>query len=199
MGATKRIGEMLVQKRGEEFPATALTSVRFGNVIGSRGSAIPIFLKQIAQRRPITLTDDRMRRYFITVGQAVELVLEASTLASRGEIYMLEMGDPVVIATLAGKLIELCGLTPEEIPIQIVGARPGEKIREELRSKDSCVTKTGLPGILRIEEGEITPELENYLQELEELATAGLDDELRERLHSIGSNQEAFTTSAGKD
>jgi FlaA1/EpsC-like NDP-sugar epimerase len=200
MGATKRIGEMLVQKRGQELSATALASVRFGNVIGSRGSVIPIFLKQIAERRAITLTDERMSRYFITVGQAVELVLKASTLASKGEIYILEMGDPVMIATLAGKLIELCGLTPEEIPVQIVGARPGEKIREELWSAASCVTKTGLPGILRIDEDEITPEFENYLQELEELARAFLDDELRERLHSVGrSNQDAFTTSAGKD
>jgi FlaA1/EpsC-like NDP-sugar epimerase len=200
MGATKRIGEMLMQKRAEAFPATALASVRFGNVIGSRGSVIPIFLKQIAERRPITLTDERMSRYFITVSQAVELILEASTLASKGEIYMLEMGDPVMIATLAGKLIELCGLTPEEIPVQVVGMRPGEKIREELWSGDSCVTKTGLPGILRIDEGQIKAEFENYLQELEELARARLDDQLRERLHSIGSrNQKTFATSAGKN
>lgn len=199
MGATKRIGEMLVQNRAEGLSATDLASVRFGNVIGSRGSVIPIFLQQLAKRKPITLTDECMSRYFISVGQAVELVLEASTLASKGEIYMLEMGDPFMIATLADKLIELCGLTPEQIPVQIVGTRPGEKIREELWSQDSSVTKTGLPGILRIDEGELKTELENYVRELEELARARFDDELRERLHSIGSYQETFATSAGKD
>ena len=199
MGATKLLGEMLVQHRAERLPDASLASVRFGNVIGSRGSVIPIFLQQIAERRPITLTDERMSRYFITVGQAVELVLEASTLSSKGEIYMLEMGDPVMIATLAGKLVELCGLTPEEIPIQIVGTRPGEKIREELWSEDSSVTKTKFPGILRIDSTEVTPEFDNDLQELEALARARLDDELLKRLHVGRCNQKKLAASAGGD
>lgn len=200
MGATKRLAEMLVQHRVERHPDASLASVRFGNVIGSRGSVIPIFLQQIAGRKPITLTDERMSRYFITVVQAVQLVLEASTLASKGEIYMLEMGDPIMVATLAGRLIELCGLRPEEIPVQIVGPRPGEKIREQLWSEESSVTKTGLPGILQIDEGEIKAEFESYLRELEEMARAHLDNELRDRLHSTGHcNQEKLATSAGKD
>ena len=202
LGATKRLGEMLVQSHAERHPGTNLASVRFGNVIGSRGSVVPIFLKQIAEGRSITLTDRRMSRYFISIGEAVQFVLQAATLASKGDIYMLDMGEPVTIASLAKKLIAICGLEPESTPVAIVGPRPGEKLQEELWSEDSSVTKTNLSGILRIEEGEVPADFEDTLRELEELARARLDDALREKLHAASnrpSRQEKFAASAKGD
>jgi FlaA1/EpsC-like NDP-sugar epimerase len=200
MGATKRLGEMLVQSRAE-WPGNArLASVRFGNVAGSRGSVIPIFLKQIAEGKAITLTDERMSRYFMTAAEAVQLALEASTLASGGEIYMLDMGDPVMITTLACRLIEMAGLQPKDFPIKIIGIRPGEKLQEELWSNDAYVSETEFPRVRRVDEGEIPEDLEDDILELEELAGARRDEELREKLRSmpIGyCQQDKFAASAG--
>lgn len=202
LGATKRLGEMLVRSRAKQFPDTHLASVRFGNVIGSRGSVIPIFLKQIATGRPVTLTDRRMSRYFISMAEAVQFVLQAATLGSKGDTYILEMAEPMKIATLAEKLIAICGLEPEGTPVVTVGVRPGEKLQEELWSEDASVTKTDLPGILRIDEGEIVVEFEDALREMEQLARAHLDDELRQKLHASANKpwvQQKFATLAGSD
>ena len=202
MGATKRLAEMLVKSRAEWSAEAGLACVRFGNVIGSRGSVIPIFLKQIAERKPLTLTDERMRRYFVTVAEAVQLVLQASTLASSGEIYVLDMGDPFFISTVARKLIELSGLEPEDIPVEIFGIRPGEKLEEELWSEDSVVAKTRLPGVFRIDEGDAPSGFEEDLLELEELARARRDHDLLEKLRTmpIGyGKQNELTASAGDD
>jgi FlaA1/EpsC-like NDP-sugar epimerase len=132
MGATKRVAEMLLQSRAQSSQ-TRFASVRFGNVAGSRGSVIPIFLKQIAEGSPVTVTDERMTRYFMTISESVQLVLQASTLATGGEIYILEMGKPVVVKTLANNLIMRSGQRPgDDIPIHIVGIRAGEKLHEQL-------------------------------------------------------------------
>jgi FlaA1/EpsC-like NDP-sugar epimerase len=152
MGATKRVAEMLVQARAEAPEGgTRCACVRFGNVVGSRGSVVPIFLRQIGEGGPITITDENMTRYFMTIPEAVHLVLEAATLGSRGDVYMLEMGDPVKITALARKLIEMSGLRPDkDIEIRFVGRRPGEKLTEQLWGEDAQVQATEFRRVLRV-------------------------------------------------
>jgi FlaA1/EpsC-like NDP-sugar epimerase len=162
-----------------EPPAlTRYACVRFGNVMGSRGSVVPLFLRQIAAGGPLTITDAEMTRYFMTIPEAVQLVLQAATLGSNGEIYMLDMGDPVRITTLARRLIEMSGLRPgEDIEIRFVGTRPGEKLREQLWSDSAKVTPTSFARVLSIEPA---PPPERFPERLAALERAALayDDEL---------------------
>lgn len=133
MGASKRFAELVVQDLNSRFE-TRFVAVRFGNVIGSSGSVIPIFLDQIRRGGPVTLTDRRMKRYFMTIPEAAQLVLQASALGKGGEVFILQMGEPVLIKDLAETLIRLSGLKPhEDIEIVETGLRPGEKLCEELR------------------------------------------------------------------
>lgn len=148
MGATKRIAEMLVQSKGKSQKAMKMAAVRFGNVLGSNGSVIPIFLKQIEEGGPITLTDRNIKRYFMTIPEAVRLVLQTGAFATNGEIFVLDMGEPVYIYDLACDLIRINGLVPEQdIPIKVTGLRPGEKLFEELRYDKEMVDKTMHDGI----------------------------------------------------
>lgn len=140
MGATKRVAELLVNAL--QNGSTKYTSVRFGNVLGSNGSVVPIFKKQIASGGPITITHPEMRRYFMTIPEAAQLVLQASTMSNGGEIFVLDMGKQVRIVDLAINLILLSGLRPQEdIMLQFTGIRPGEKLYEEL----SCTDESTLP------------------------------------------------------
>lgn len=142
MGATKRMTEMLLQANGNNG-VTKMAAVRFGNVLGSNGSVIPIFKQQIAEGGPVTITDKNIIRYFMTIPEAAQLVLQAGYYADRGEIFVLDMGQPVKILDLAEKMIRLSGLKPyDDIDITEIGLRPGEKMFEELRLDGETTTKT---------------------------------------------------------
>ncbi len=133
MGASKRVAEMLVQQEGLRAGAGICTSVRFGNVLGSRGSVVPTFVSQIQAGGPVTITDENMARYFMTVGEAVQLVLQAGALAKGGEVFVLDMGEPVRILDLARRIIRLAGLVPgRDIDVRVTGIRPGERLEEAL-------------------------------------------------------------------
>jgi FlaA1/EpsC-like NDP-sugar epimerase len=133
MGASKALAEFAVEAAAQKWPETKFATVRFGNVLGSSGSVVPIFRRQIALGGPVTLTDERMTRYFMTIPEAVQLVIRAGSLGTGGEVFVLEMGEPVSIKQLARDMIELSGLRPDvDIAIEEVGRRPGEKLHEDL-------------------------------------------------------------------
>jgi len=186
MGATKRIGELTVQYlaiRGQQSSSMRSACVRFGNVIGSNGSVVPIFLRQIAAGGPVTITHEEMTRYFMTIPAAVQLVLQATTLSANGEVYMLDMRDPVKITTLARRLIEMSGLRPEhDIEIRFVGTRPGEKLHEQLWSDSTTVHPTTFSGVFRVESLPPPSDFEKTLARLEAIALKRDDDRARQML-----------------
>jgi FlaA1/EpsC-like NDP-sugar epimerase len=150
MGATKRVAEMLIRAIGLETPS--FVTVRFGNVLGSNGSVVPHFLRQIRQGGPITVTHGDMHRFFMLVEEAVQLVMHAASLAEPGATYVLEMGQPVRILDMARNLARLAGYLPDsEMPIVITGLRPGEKLYEELTSSDEIAQPASIPSIIRVE------------------------------------------------
>lgn len=148
MGATKRIAEMIIQHM-DMVSSTRFVAVRFGNVLGSRGSVIPLFKDQIQAGGPVTVTDPKMVRYFMTIPEASRLVLQAGALAEGGEVFVLDMGEPVKIVDLARNLIKLSGYTEDEIPIVFTGMRPGEKMFEELLGEDEVHSEQVYPKIYR--------------------------------------------------
>jgi UDP-N-acetylglucosamine 4,6-dehydratase len=187
MGATKRVAELLVRSLATSIngPTPQIACVRFGNVVGSRGSVVPIFLRQIAAGGPVTITHEEMTRYFMTIPEAVQLVMQASTLESNGTVYTLDIGDPLRITHLANKLIEMSGLRPnKDIKIQFVGARPGEKLHEQFWYEDSQVTPTIFPRVLALN-GHRVIGLEEKLNDLEQSALARQDDSVLQLLREM--------------
>ena len=189
MGATKRLAELVVQDLNLRS-ATRFVAVRFGNVIGSAGSVIPIFREQIRKGGPVTVTDKRMKRYFMTIPESAQLVLQAGALGISGrggEVFILQMGEPVRIMDLAESLITLSGFKPhEDIKIVETGRRPGEKLYEDLTIKEEDVSVTQHPKIFinRIA-NRPAEDMRLALERLAELSKNGHERELRQYLNEL--------------
>ncbi|MGH9194728.1 MAG: polysaccharide biosynthesis protein, partial [Acidimicrobiia bacterium] len=191
MGASKRLAEQAV--RAIQTTDCLVCTVRFGNVLGSRGSVIPTFLRQIAHGGPVTVTHPEMTRYFMSVHEAVQLVLQASALATGGEVFTLDMGEPVNILDLARKVIRLSGRLPDtEIPLQIVGPRPGEKLFEDLVDEGENPVSTAHSGIVvsrpSLPDGD---RLLESLRALERAIQKGQATDLGERLRDLAGGTDA--------
>jgi FlaA1/EpsC-like NDP-sugar epimerase len=186
MGASKRMAELAIQNLNRHFD-TRYVAVRFGNVIGSTGSVIPIFQEQIKKGGPVTVTHPDMMRYFMTIPEASQLVLQAAALGTGGEIFVLDMGEPVRIFDLAQDLIVLSGLKPfDEIEISFTGVRPGEKLCEELEMSEECMSKTRHPKIFIGKLAECPDEQVRFaLVRLAQLTSKGADSELRQFLNDF--------------
>lgn len=189
MGATKRMTEMILQANGDNG-VTKMAAVRFGNVLGSNGSVIPIFRNQIREGGPVTITDRNITRYFMTIPEAAQLVLQAGYYADRGEVFVLDMGDPVKILDLAEKMIRLAGLEPyKDIDIMEIGLRPGEKMFEELRldGEDTERTKNDLifvNHVMRITRTEIDGKLDELARMIaDKVPEPQLKQRLLEMIH----------------
>jgi FlaA1/EpsC-like NDP-sugar epimerase len=197
MGQSKALCEWIVETLGHrrDIP-TRFVAVRFGNVLNSSGSVIPTFRKQIEKGGPVTVTHPEMTRYFMTIPEAVSLVVQAGAIGGRGQVFVLDMGEPVKIVDLAANMIRLSGKEPRlpgeqddgvrDVRIQYVGSRPGEKIHEELWSESEAVGETGHPKILRLSRPPVDAEwLDGELRELEQLADEGDTLEVVAKLGAI--------------
>lgn len=188
MGASKRLAEIILQANSRRpGNATRFMAVRFGNVLGSSGSVIPLFKRQIAEGGPVTVTHPEIKRYFMTIPEAVGLVLQTAVIGKGGSIYVLNMGDPVKIIDVARHLIRLCGMRPGiDIDIKITGLRPGEKLFEELKTEGEEFEPSGHPRIARfISEPMDYEKLPDLLAALREIAKKESRNEIKQDIRRI--------------
>jgi FlaA1/EpsC-like NDP-sugar epimerase len=178
MGASKRVAEMLVADAARRT-GRAYVSVRFGNVLGSNGSVVPIFKEQLEKSEALTVTHPEMSRYFMTIPEAAWLIIDAAALGSNGDLFVLDMGDPIRIVDLARDLVRLAGRDPDTQPIDIVGLRPGEKLHEELFYAAEHVEPTSVAKVLRATPQAPPADVREEVQRLLALATGGRESELR--------------------
>jgi FlaA1/EpsC-like NDP-sugar epimerase len=197
MGASKAMAEWIVEAAGHKYPRTRFVSVRFGNVLASSGSVVPIFRSQIEHGGPITITHPEMSRYFMTIPEAVQLVIRAADIGgTSGEVFVLEMGEPVKIVDLAHNMIRLAGYEPErDIAIEFVGPRPGEKIHEELLNGDERSQATAADRIVRaVRRAPLDPEwVQRTVATLERLVMEGDETHLAERAVELVANRDGDT------
>ena len=203
MGATKRLAEMVLQALSEEKSETCLSMVRFGNVLGSSGSVVPVFRQQIMSGGPVTITDERITRFFMTIPEAAQLVIQAGAMASGGEVFVLDMGEPVRIIDLARNMIELSGLSIRDadnpfgdIELKVVGLRPGEKLYEELLIEDAPLG-TAHPRIRKAMEGflsadQLNVKLDELRQAIDGRKPAALRRILQETVREYAPNSEVI-------
>lgn len=193
MGASKLLGEQITLSSAGN--GARWCGVRFGNVLGSRGSVVPTFVQQIRSGGPVTVTDARMTRFFMSVEEAVQLVLQAATMCAGGEIFMLEMGEPVRILDLAERMIRISGRrVGTDIEIRVTGARPGEKLAEELHTPDEQPEPTIHPSIVRLHPAALPADaLETGVHRLSGMAARGDDDGARELLFHLARNVRVAT------
>jgi len=187
MGATKRMCEMIVQAHSQMGGKTTFSATRFGNVLGSAGSVIPLFKMQIAKGGPVTITDKRIIRYFMTIPEASQLVLQSGAMAKNGELFVLDMGKPVKIYDLAENMIRLSGFEPgRDIEIREIGLRPGEKLYEELLIRSENQSRTENDLIMVEKDNPITmEELSDKLNTLKEAIESGTDESVREAMKQV--------------
>ncbi len=183
MGASKRVAEMLVTDAARRFERP-YAAVRFGNVLGSNGSVVPIFQEQLQKGEPLTITDPEMTRYFMTIPEAAWLILDAAALANPGDLFALDMGEPVKIMDLARDLARLSGRDPDSIPIKVTGLRKGEKLHEELFYDQEHVETTEIPKVMRTP-SELPPsDVREEVKRLIALADGAHDSEVAASLHA---------------
>ena len=195
MGATKRIAEALVAEAAYRTNRSYL-SVRFGNVLGSSGSVVPIFQHQLEDGQPLTITHPEMTRYFMTIPEAVWLILDAAAIGAPGNLLVLDMGEPVRIIDLAHDLIRLAGRDPASVPIEFTGLRPGEKLHEELFYAAERVTPTASNKVMLAAARAVPSQLRSMAEELITLATGDRDDDLRAALFALTDLLEEAAKSA---
>ena len=192
MGASKALAEWAVESAQNRFPATRFATVRFGNVLGSSGSVVPIFRRQIAAGGPVTVTDPAMTRYFMTIPEAVQLIIRSGDLGAGGEVFVLDMGEPVRILDLAHNMIRLSGHEPGAgIAVEIVGRRPGEKLHEQLFNGDEVRRATSADKILAAERPALDAAwVEEAFARIESLAYAGDPGSIADAVATLARERE---------
>ena len=198
MGASKRVAEMLVADAARRT-GKAYVSVRFGNVLGSTGSVVPIFQEQLEKSEPLSITHPEMTRYFMTIPEASWLILDAAALGTNGDLFVLDMGEPIRIVDLARDLVRLAGRDPDTQPMDIVGIRPGEKLHEELFYDAKQVEPTAVPKVLKAVSERPPATLRDDVRSLLALATGAQEEYLRETLLAYVGRTTAARDAAAED